>query len=101
MRHRKRNRNSGSKYYIINGARHRKYRYDREKRKSIFLDQFGDPYFAQNRDDRVETISVTIPSSLLVRVDEVRGDVSMSRFVRKSLEYIVERFDKDTDNGEN
>lgn len=84
---------NNSKYYIIDGKRHRKYKYDRHTRKRIFLDPFGDPYYGKG-DDRVETISVTIPSSLLARVDEIRGDeITMSRFVRKSLEFILEKFE--------
>ena len=83
-----------SKYYVIDGKRHRKYKYDRHTKKRIFLDHFGDPYFGKG-DDRVETISVTIPGTLLDRVDDIRGDVPMSRFVRKSLEFVLEKFDKE------
>lgn len=67
----------------------RKYSYDKRTKKSILLDEFEKPYYAQVDSDKVKNISITLPESLIKEVDHLRNGGSTSRFIRKCIEYVV------------
>ena len=63
------------------------------KRRVLYIDEFGDEYYASKPEDKTKTVSVSLPKSLLAIVDEDREDIARSRFLRHILEdvYDVER----------
>jgi hypothetical protein len=58
-------------------------------KESIPVDQFGDPYFYSNKEDKTVSICITLPSSLIVEVNEYckNKKLTRSRLIRKVLEY--------------
>lgn len=61
--------------------------FDRKKKKSDAIDQFGDNYFATNKEDYTISLCITLPESMIKLIDECRADVSRSRFIRKLVQY--------------
>ena len=62
------------------------YHYDKHAKKSYLVDNYGEPYYAQSREDRTRNIGISLPDSLLKLIDEKRGGVDRSRFIRNLLE---------------
>ena len=62
------------------------YHYDKHKKKSYLVDTFGEPYYALSKEDRTKNVGVSLPLSLLKILDDERGPVSRSRFIRNKLE---------------
>ena len=58
-------------------------------RQSRSIDQFGDDYFCSKKEDETVPICVTLPASLVVKVDEYckKKGVSRSRLIRKIVIY--------------
>ena len=53
---------------------------------NILLDEYGDSYYALADEDLTINVSVSLPESLVDIVDQKRGDISRSRFIRKIIE---------------
>ena len=70
--------------------------FNRKKKKSDAIDQFGDNYFATNKEDYTVSLSITLPESMIKLIDESRKDVSRSRFIRKIVQYSLdlEKYEK-------
>ena len=87
------NKNKGFK---SNGSRKFGRIFNRKKKKSNAVDQFGDNYFADTLDDYTTSLSITLPKSLVSIIDKHRNDVTRSRFIRKVLSYcLTNEDDKD------
>ena len=58
-------------------------------RQSRSIDQFGDDYFCSKKEDETVPICVTLPASLVIKVDEYckKKGVSRSRLIRKLIVY--------------
>jgi len=41
------------------------------------------------KDDRVEVVAVSLPRDLIRFIDEKRGDIPRSRFIRRALELFL------------
>lgn len=69
----------------------KKYRkvFDRSSRASRAIDKFGDPYFAGEENDETESISITLPKSLIDYINQYCKEhkVTRSRLIRKMCEY--------------
>lgn len=65
-------------------------------RKSIPIDDFGNPLRANYDEDKTETISVSLPKSLVKILDNKRKKIPRSRYLREMIEYSldVENTDK-------
>lgn len=64
--------------------------FNRKKKKSDAIDQFGDNYFATSKEDYTVSLSITLPNSMIKLIDECRNDVSRSRFIRKICQYSLD-----------
>lgn len=58
--------------------------------KSVAIDDFGNPYRASQEIDKVIGISLTLPQSLINALDEKRGEIPRSRYMREVLEYALD-----------
>ena len=63
--------------------------FNKHEKRSRSIDKFGDPYFFDEPDDKTKVISVTLPKSMIVEVDNYckEKNITRSRLVRKVLEY--------------
>lgn len=64
--------------------------FNRKKKKSDAIDQFGDNYFANSKEDYTVSLSITLPNSMIKQIDKYRGEVSRSRFLRKICQYSLD-----------
>lgn len=62
------------------------YHYDKRKKKTYLVDYYGEPYYGQSKEDRTRNIGISLPSSLIQKIDEQRGPVDRSRFLRNVIE---------------
>jgi hypothetical protein len=62
------------------------YHYDKKKKKTYLVDTYGEPWFAQGKEDRTRNVGISLPSSLLKKIDEKRGPVDRSRYLRNLIE---------------
>jgi hypothetical protein len=71
--------------------------FNRKKKKSDAIDQFGDNYFATSKEDYTVSLSITLPNSMIKMIDECRNEVSRSRFIRKVVQYSLdlEKYEND------
>ena len=63
--------------------------FDRKNRTSKAIDKFGDPYFASDEDDETQSISITLPKSLIEWINDYckQHKITRSRLIRKMCEY--------------
>lgn len=68
----------------------RKYKYIPRLRIKYLVDEYNEPYYLHDPTDRVQIYSLSLPRSLMKKIDETRKNegksVTRSRFVRKILE---------------
>ena len=66
--------------------------FNKQTKESHAVDQFGDPYIFSIKDDETISISITLPRSLLLTVNEYCAEkgIARSRLIRKLLEYSLE-----------
>src|SRR5678815_2987828 len=66
--------------------------FSRSEKEATAVDKFGDTYFSNNPLDDTVSVSVTLPKSLLINVDEFckKNGITRSRFIRKCLEYSLD-----------
>jgi len=51
--------------------------------------------------DMTEKIGITLPKSILQTIDQKRGDIARSRYIRKAIErYLGNSSNKDTDSSQ-
>lgn len=59
-------------------------------RKSIAIDDFGNPLRATDDKTKCKTISLTLPKQLIAAVDKKRGSIPRSRYFREMVEYCMD-----------
>jgi len=47
--------------------------------------------------DMTEKIGITLPKSILQTIDQKRGDIARSRYIRRAIERYLDISNKDTD----
>jgi metal-responsive CopG/Arc/MetJ family transcriptional regulator len=50
--------------------------------------------------DMTEKIGITLPKSILQTIDQKRGDIARSRYIRKAIERYLDSSNKDTDSSQ-
>jgi metal-responsive CopG/Arc/MetJ family transcriptional regulator len=51
--------------------------------------------------DMTEKIGITLPKSIIQKIDQKRGDIARSRYIRKAIErYLGNSSNKDTDSSQ-
>lgn len=61
--------------------------------KSVAIDDFGNPYRSSTEENKVVGISLTLPQSLINALDEKRGAIPRSRYMREIIEYCLDMVD--------
>ena len=41
--------------------------------------------------DKTEKVGITLPKSILIRVDKVRGDIPRSTFIKRAIEQLLRK----------
>jgi len=86
---------------IINKRRHkgRRYVFSKKYNKKILLDEFNEPFFGQEEDDKTIPVPISLPLSLVeeldIRLDMIKNEpdpklrnegITRSRFIRHLIE---------------
>ena len=50
--------------------------------------------------DMTEKIGITLPKSILQKIDQKRGDIARSRYIRRAIERYLDSSNKDTESSQ-